>query len=365
MRGRSVQPIAELDRRIPRAGKVKLGAKTAKAMTKLEAFRFLSPFKDCIEAIAAQYGGECKPYHDDDANPKDQFEVFTTASSIEVYLIPDGIDACYEMWGGGMRQRNCDGRICSIEEPDHDDYIIVEHKCLCMAEGTMRCKPKLRIVVLMPNVPMRGAWLLETGSWFAQNEMPGMFDLITTLSRDGMKRATLSIDRRTDVKFGRNGKPIRRNYVVPVLSMVDTPMEIMGGMADVRAISAGAGGNLPSQGVATPSLGPGTPVAVRGPGAQAEGFSTLIDDDVVEAEIVDEELDLIEEGLRSDAAQFGLDEDRFVAAMLALGRMLVKGEEPTRLQVFDRLRKARMQMASGEREPIGLTADGQITWSKK
>lgn len=356
VRGRELQPIAELDRRIPRAGKLKMGEKTEKAMRKLETWRLLSPFKDCVDAFAAQYGGTVKPYHDDAANPKDQFEVVTTSASIEVYLIPDGIDASYEMWGGGMRQRDCDGRVCKIEEPEQDDYVIVEHGCLCRAEGVRRCNPKLRIIVLLPNVPMRGAFLLETGSWFAQNEMPGMFDLITTLSRDGMKRATLTIDKRTDVRFGKGGKPIRRNFVVPVLSMVDTPMEIMGGMADVRAISAGAAANLASQGVATPQIGPGTPVAVRA--------TPQTDDDIADAELVDPEWDEIEDGWRHDADQFGLDPERFIVAMHAQIQFDSKGVEVSDEERKKRGRAARAKMSSGEIEPIGIGGDGKITWRK-
>lgn len=358
MKGHMMRPIAELDRRMPRAGKIKLGAKTEKAMKKLEQFRFLSPFKDCIDAIAEQYGGQTKPYHDDAANPKDQFEVFTTSDTIEVGLMPDGLEAAYEMWGGGMRQRNCDGRTCSMEEPAQDDYIIVEHPCLCVAEGVFRCKPKLRITVILPTVPLRGAWLLETGSWFAQSEMPGMFDLISELGKRGqMTKALLSIESRTDVKFGKGGKPIRRNYVVPVLSMADTPLALMQGAADFRVLP---GGNSPGLGVATlPALSSGTPVAVRS--AELPGET---DDDIAEGEIVDPDWDEIEEGWRSDSEQFGLDAERFIVAMHSQIQFDSVGNEVSDDERKRRGREARAKMATGEIEPIGIDGSGKITWRK-
>ncbi len=373
MKGHAIQPIAMLDRRMPRAGKIKLGAKTEKAMKKLEQFRFLSPFKDCIEAIAAQYGGKCIPYHDDAANPKDQFEVYTTSDTIEVGLMPDGLEAAYEMWGGGMRQRTCDGVTCSMEVPDGDDYAIVEERCICMGEGTFRCKPKLRITVILPDVPLRGAWLLETGSWFAQSEMPGMFDLIAELGKRGqMTKALLSIEKRTDVKFGRGGKPIRRNYVVPVLSMADTPMALMSGDANMRAL---VGGNQASGGVATPQLGSGTPVAVRGnadhllldagiDGSQDVPHVPSYDDDIAEAELVDPEWDEIEQGWRSDADQFGLDPERFIVAMHAQIQFDSKGVGVSDDERKKRGRAARAKMLDGSIEPLGISGDGKIQWRK-
>lgn len=350
---RAIEPINQLDTRMPRAGKIRLGAKTGNAMKKLTEFRFMSPFEDCIQALAAKYGGTCKPLHDDRASPKDQFEVFTDASQIDVYLIPEGYSTWYEWWKAGGLQRRCDGEFVDVPTAagPNGEYEMISCPCLCMSEGVRSCDVKTRLVVILPDVPMRGAWLLETKSFNAAVEVPGMHKMITQLSPGGMVRAQLGIEQREKMVLGK-----KRSYVVPTLTMPETAMELQAGLAGVRAISASRLAEIGSGAVATPALPAGTPVVVR---------PATVDDEIADAELIDDEWEEIEAGLRNDAEQFSLDETRFLAAIHSQIAKDSKGNEVDDDERKRRAREARRKMGDGELEPVGFKADGSVQWLKK
>lgn len=172
-----------------------------------------------------------------------------------------------------------------------------------------------------------------------------MHDLICSLSPGGMVRAQLGIEQRTKVVITKRG-PQTRKFIVPTLTVAQTPDAMLAGANAMRAIG-GSAPLLPSQRVATAlALNPG-----------------VVDDDVVEAEIVDEDFEVVEDGLRNDADQFGLDPLRFVAAMLTAANTKTKAHpDPSRDVVLERLRLARQQMADETRVPLGFSADGSIQW---
>ena len=109
----SMTPLASIERRAPEAGRIRTGIKSGRAMKSIDTFRFTSPHKEAIEELARIYGGEAKPWNEPTAN-KNQYEVITKASSIEVFLQPGGLTTHYEMWSGGGCQRRCDGEMCEV-----------------------------------------------------------------------------------------------------------------------------------------------------------------------------------------------------------------------------------------------------------
>ena len=174
-----VRPIADLGGTFQEQGRIRLGVKDAKrGMRSIDTFRFTSPDQATIEQIAELYGGKARPWHDDRANPKDQFEVITKAKEIRVWVGSQSISQWNEKWEGGGITRRCDGARCTFYKGD--DQTIGD--CLCNGPKPLGrnqlCKTKTRLTVLLPEVRLAGGWRLESSSDHAANEMPGMLALI-------------------------------------------------------------------------------------------------------------------------------------------------------------------------------------------
>lgn len=340
---RPIQPLSDIETRAPEAGRIRLGVKSGRAMKSLDNFRFTSPFKDCIEALAAQYGGEVKAWSDPKASPSNQWEVLTHSNQIEVFLPPSPVSTWYELYSGSGLLRRCDGAVCQIPtQTGPNVWEPVDSPCVCIAKNTMDCSPHTRLKVLLPNVPFRGVWRLETKGWNALKELPGMADLITQLNASGsMVRVALGIEKRTQMRP--SGK---RHFVTPTLTMLDSPNQILSGAAEVRGLAS----PHPSS---PPSLGSGLPSVA------SDSSSDVIDAEVVEPSPVEEEL---RTQLMKDAEYFGLDTDRFWLAILRQ----VGGTfgELTQDQI-DRLTSAHLKMVASEIYPLEINASGAIVWSKK
>jgi hypothetical protein len=335
---RSVQPLADIDSRAPEAGRIRLGIKTSKAMKSLDTFRFTSPYKDCITALAEMYGGDVAPWTDPKASPSSQWEVVTKASEIEVFLPPNPVSTWYELYAGSGLQRRCDGVTCAIpQQTGPGQWEPVDTPCICAAKSNMECSPHTRLKVLLPNVPFRGIWRLETKGWNALKELPGMAELIRQLNESGsMVRVALGIEKRTQMRP--SGK---RNFVTPTLTMLDTPLEIMTGKATIASI---ASTTAPAKALPSVSLGKG------------------------EAEVVDAELvvdDPIEEELRTlvfgCAKYFEINEYQLWSGILI--QIGAKEGQLTSDQQ-ERIRSAVTRMKNGDIAPIGFNTDQTPMWRK-
>lgn len=332
---RQIQPLADIETRAPEAGRIRLGIKTGKAMKSLDTFRFTSPFKDCIEALAHMYGGEVAAWTDPKASPSNQWEVITRSSEIEVFLPPNPVSTWYEMYSGSGLLRRCDGVTCSIpQQTGPQQWEPVDTPCICAAKQNMECSPHTRLKVLLPNVPFRGIWRLETKGWNALKELPGMADLIRQLNESGsMVRVALGIEKRTQMRP--SGK---RNFVTPTLTMLDTPFEIMTGKANIQSL-----GMHPSAHQALPS--------------------PRIDDDVAEAEIIEENPAEIE--LRDQvfdcAEYYQVNEYQLWTGIL---KQINAREGYLTDDHMTRIASAVKRMRDGEIAPIGFNTDQTPMWKK-
>lgn len=310
---RPIIPTAQLQRRLPELGRIRTGQKTERAMKALSTFRFTSSDKTALSQIADLYGGTVREWSDPKANPN-QFEVVTEAAEIHVALPPDplGGSPVYELWGGGGCERRCDGTTCETWVKGPEGPEPSEIPCVCQAKGELACDPKTRLNVLLPNVRGIGTWRLETKSWNAAMELPGMVDLIQSLQARGITRATLRLEHKQSMQAG-----VKRKFIVPVLGLDETVEALVAGEASVGAL----GGPVPAQieaGPASSALSPneGSPAPVSPPVGISESeepagvngqiiaegeppappeslnaqLSALADDDVIEAEIVDDAL---------------------------------------------------------------------------
>ena len=329
---KQIIPLTDLGQRPPEAGRIRLGVKTGKAMKSLSTFRFTSQFRNVIDQLAALYGGEVKVWNDPKANPPNQFEVISSVSEIPVYILQDGLSCWYEEWAAGGCVRRCDGVECELTRATQDGYELDKVPCLCVAENSRRCDPHTRLQVVIPAVSFRGVWRLETKGWNAAYEMPGMFNMITSLTAQGqMLQAVLGIEKRQQVRAGRT-----RHFVVPRLSIEQTALQIEAGGAVAGALNTG------TSPVAT------APAALN---AAPSPVATLVDDEPVEAELVDDELLEVEGLLRADATNFGLDEARYVAAI----SHQVGGDRA-------RMRACSVKVRAGELQPVGFTQEGTVQW---
>ena len=305
----TVVPLSAIDHRAPEAGRIRIGVKTGRAMKSIDTFRFTSPYKDIVEQLAARYGGVAQPWSDERARIRDQYEVVTQANEIPVYLPANGLSVWYEKWSGGGCERRCDGVSCEVVQMHGDNAVPVQSPCICVAKGARECQPYTRLNVVLPELPFRGTWRLETKGWNALHELPGMFEMIRSLDESGrMVQAYLGVEKRSDKAGGKT-----RHYVVPKLTVGQSPQELQSGQASVAAISTG-------------------PVAALSSGG----------------EVPDDILDMLWE----DAVAFGLDEPAFVKHVLAQTK-----NDVSRINVM------RHKLHAGTIVPV--IEDGELRWLKK
>lgn len=277
-------PISERKSRLPVAGRIRLGVKGKTSTGKvkpqsIDTFRFTSRSGADITAIAELYGGDPRPWSD--PKSEDRFEVITTSNEIKVALPPDPLgDSYYELWGGRGLLRQCDGIVCSspVQGPQGTEF--AEGPCLCRDRGIKECKPKLRLSVILPELPLRGVWRLETGSEAALDEMPGMVRTLEGLQGEGLTVGLLRLERRQSSGGS-------KRYVVPVLGLAESLEGLIAGRARLAALPAApteAGGERVSVRLSIP---PGSePIAGNCGLDQDKGGWE--EDEVVEAELVDE-----------------------------------------------------------------------------
>lgn len=327
--GRGIVPITDMNRRAPEAGRIRLGVKSGRAMKSIDTFRFTSPHKEAIERIAELHGGDVKPWTDDRARIKNQYEVITPVNTIEVILPADGLSVWYEKWGGGGCERRCDGITVTTVQVRGDDVEEVPSPCICVAKNARECDPHTRLNIILPNVDFFGTWRLESKGWNAAAELPGMFDLIQSIAASGqMVNAELSVHTRETVTGGK-----KRKFIVPSLAVRATPQELASGGANSGPALARGGTSAPSH-------------------AGELGQGSSIDDEVIDATVVEDEPHQLEAEIRKALAdrKLDIDADRFIdyyrdADEQKMSRMLAR-------------------LISEEITPVGFGADGKVTWSE-
>lgn len=200
----SVVPIDQLERRLPTAGRIRIGVKRKQQggrerPDKIDTFRFTSEDRASVEQVAGLYGGDVHPWQ---AMPG-QFEVITHAKVIKVVLPPDPLGGTpfYELWSGGGCQRRCTGRKCMVLGSGPEGGEMQEVDCICAHTGKIECKRTTRLSVLLPEVRFLGTWRLDTKSKIASVELPGMVETIVMMQQHrGLQQAELHLVKRRGPK---------------------------------------------------------------------------------------------------------------------------------------------------------------------
>lgn len=336
-----VVPIGQIQRRMPEAGRIRIGVKTARAMKSIDTFRFTSIYREHLEQLARNYGGTVKSWDDPKARVKNQFELLTETNTLPVYLPANGLSQHYELWSGGGCVRRCDGVTYEHTEMHGPEAVVLSDPCVCAAKERMECRPYTRISMIIPELPFAGTWRLETKGWNAAAEIPGMFDAVQMLSGRGhMVQAILGLEKRSDVTAGQT-----RNFVVPTLTIAQSPRQLEAGAARVGAIGAGARAELAN---------PHPNDVVDDEGRMLEASPLDLDDEPVEAEVVSDHEMRLRELLADDASEHHLDPVRFVQAIAAApGGIEEHGE------------RIHQDIAAGRVTPIGFETNGRIRWRKE
>ena len=199
--------------------------------------------REHVEKAAELWGGQVEEWQPM-GNGTKQWRVITQANTIEAILPPgDPLSQAYEMWNRGGCVRRCDG----VTEQ------LTGSPCPCFAQygddwyekptGTV-CDSKSRLKVLLPDMPGLGSWRVETGSYYATDEMAGMVDTIRGAVGDSvLVPVQLRIEPRTRVAGGQT-----KQFVVPVLELrgVTAGSLLSGQYAGLRAIDSGPGDERPA-----------------------------------------------------------------------------------------------------------------------
>lgn len=298
MRNSTVRPVSELGR-YPEHGRIRFGVKTEKAMKVLDTFRFTSPDETAIRQIAGVYGGDVRTWIEPRANPMNQWQVITEASEIRVLLPPESLSVWYELWSAGGLQRRCDGALCAVPVANSPDWAEVD--CLCKHE--MKCRPHVRLNVILPEIRFGGVWRLDTKSWNAADEMTAMEQLLADLQVHGVIETHLRLGKRTRMADGK-----KRHYTVPQLVMGHSPDEITSGAAGFTALHSGVAplGELDAGGADTDEVSSTTEIS-------------QVDDEIVDAEIVEEPI--------ADSTGPSIDRTRLHTALVVAAKQVAEKVE--------------------------------------
>lgn len=218
-----------LVQRVPELGRIRMGDKSEKGFPiRLRTFRLTSHSKLTLDAAAALYGGEVKPWTD--APNEGMFELITERDEIDV-LVPamfNVITQSYELWQGGTCERRCDGSVEAISGKD----------CLCAADGLegpdRLCDIVTRLRVMLPRVPGLGVWRLDTQGYIAATSLPATVTLLARLMPGQWIPAVLRAEQRSSkvrIPDAAPGKPTTEThrFVVPV---IDIPGTTIGQIVD-------------------------------------------------------------------------------------------------------------------------------------
>lgn len=239
--------IIDLQRRFVEIGRIRAGAKSAKgAPTKLDKWRLTSANKPALDAAAAVYGGEVKPW--EDGPNLGLWQLFTDSDTLRILVPPaaEPYSLWYEAWSGGGCDKRCDG------ERD----VLNDAPCSCNPDNRT-CKPTLRVSLMLPDLPGLGVWRWEGHGINAALELPATLDLLAHATSKGeFLPGFLRLEQRSTRKKGEG----TRRFAVPVIDLAQTIGEVTKAIGG-PAIPAAPALEAPAERPALPAPEPAPPAA--------------------------------------------------------------------------------------------------------
>lgn len=325
-------------------GRIRLGQKVTKvarsgneytAPEKLKVFRFTSPFKHMIEALAKMYGGTVEPC-DPTSQLAGQWEVVTESSTIACVLTLDWKNTdkddpapevsqwmeFYNQRDGCIRRCNQVRMVnpasptCSHSFPSNPNKGEAmrpdESECLCARlraeaeaggapfdEKKQGCKAISRLSVSLLGVPGFGTWRIDTKGAFAKNELPNMVKdikgtLINEQSEFPWVPVTITADFRKDKIVDEHGKSQDVEFVVPVINVPFGRIDAMLGQVKNRILEFAQSLALPSSNMAVLTSGMSIVPALTQSNDMTDEIveqveAHVVDDEPAAAQVVTEE----------------------------------------------------------------------------
>lgn len=211
-------PVTVIQRRARELGRIRMGEKGAKGQPmRLETFRLTSADRELLQAAAARYGGEVRPWQ----GQPGQFELYTTCDELPCLIAPQEVSQWFELWSGGGCQRRCDGQYCTVAKGGGDVETV---PCLCDPDER-ECKLTTRLAVMLHELPGVGTWRLETHGFYAATELPSSAEILVGLARQGVySPVAIAIEERIVKRDGKTKK-----FPVPVIRIKTALASLMTG----------------------------------------------------------------------------------------------------------------------------------------
>lgn len=230
-------PLLDRQRQGVRLGSIRIGTKIVSngksRPAKLDTFRLTSPDRVKIDAAAALYGGEVRPWKPNDGAGQ-QWEVVTTVDRLPVRVPPGNpVQQDYELWTA-TRQRLCDGVTERMKgQPCQCPADLMARKQAAASGGA--CKPITRLSLILADLPGLGVWTLSSTGDSAADELAATAELLQAAELKGvMLPATLRLEQRESRGSGELHK-----YPVPVLDVAASMIALESGtFTPARALPA-------------------------------------------------------------------------------------------------------------------------------
>lgn len=261
-------PFSHFKPRMSDLGRIRGGYKGDRRPIESRTWILSAQTPDNLELLADIYGGTVE--HKERSDSDDKYWLTTESEGLEVVLPDEPLsEPRWQKWNGKFLARNCDAVTCTVFEKGKRP---IETDCLCQGIDSERdwCKPKMHLSVILPQCPI-GAWRLVTTSKNAVAELQTSIDLIRAASSLGFPRAVLT---RVDRTSG------EKQYRVPTLTTKASFEQLEAAASQAAAV--GAVPAAPALGHTRMELPAG---AVNVPSDVSEFWE---DDDVIDAELVDE-----------------------------------------------------------------------------
>jgi hypothetical protein len=216
-------------------GQLRIGTSTpgkngGKAPVKLQTWRMTSPSRKAIEAAAAKFGGEAKPWASDRGA---QWEVVTPIPELPVQF---GGGATVDQWmthyDKGICLRRCTGADDAVDE-------VTGKPCECNTSGRELCKPETKLRVRFLDLPGIGWWRFTSHGKFVAAGFPTRAEFLQEAADRGVYVPARLVLREMKLPPKEPGGPGRRFPVVDIDIDVSVAQVLAGeGVGTLREIVA-------------------------------------------------------------------------------------------------------------------------------
>lgn len=235
------RPI-DVQRTLVEVGRIRLGVRvefrardgsTKTRPDKIDTWRLTSASRPRLEAAAAIYGGEVRPWQG--APDEGYWELLTTSREMRI-LLPPSLTAytqAYELWDAGGCARRCDGRT----------EVLSGSPCLCDPQAR-ECRILTRVSVMLRDLPGLGRWRLDTHGWNAATKLTATLDLAAQFSPGQWIPAVLmAVAKSRRIRVDASGQRVRTGGKAQTLRWVEpeidipefTPGQVIEGQAVIAA----------------------------------------------------------------------------------------------------------------------------------